>query len=314
MRFLYHALPTRELRWGQDGRYRPESLAREGFIHTSYRDLVLESARLYLPPGEPISILAVDPRRLDVPVEIVETPRGPMPHVRGAIPVDAVRVLTAEAALAAPDVVRGSAIGLCAFAGMELLDLVGPLDVLARLGGMGFDPTATCEVIAISRPASGSGAEDVVVWEGSSASLRAARYRPALDGFDVLVIPGGDGARALAEDAALISYLGSYPENRLLASVRNGALLVGALGRLRGEPATTRRSALGARAAFGATATESRVVDAGNIITSGPAGGIGAGIDVGIRLVRRLYDDATAAAIAAEIELPFVRPSVAASG
>lgn len=96
-RWLFHVVPSDELRWDGDGRYRPPSLEREGFIHASFRDAVLESARLYFPPDARLSVLAIDPRRLDVPVDVVETPRGPMPHVRGAIPRDAVHVVSLEA-------------------------------------------------------------------------------------------------------------------------------------------------------------------------------------------------------------------------
>ena len=89
-RWLYHALPKGE--WGRVARavreYAPESLAREGFVHASYRDAVAESARLYVKP--PCVILRIDPRLLESRVEVAATPRGPMPHVRGPILRDAV--------------------------------------------------------------------------------------------------------------------------------------------------------------------------------------------------------------------------------
>ena len=76
---------------------------RKGFVHCSYRDAVVESARLYF-PGERPAILRIDPRLLDVPLVEAATPRGPMPHVHGAIPPEAVReVLTLEDVAAAPD-------------------------------------------------------------------------------------------------------------------------------------------------------------------------------------------------------------------
>jgi hypothetical protein len=34
--------------------------------------------------------LQIDPRRLDVPVAVVQTPRGPMPHILGPVPGRAV--------------------------------------------------------------------------------------------------------------------------------------------------------------------------------------------------------------------------------
>ena len=103
MRWLFHVLHASDVSWGSDGRYRPASLADEGFIHASYQDAVLESARLYFPAGADLRVLAIDPRRLDVPVEVASTPRGPMPHILGAIPRDAVRILAVEEVIEHPD-------------------------------------------------------------------------------------------------------------------------------------------------------------------------------------------------------------------
>jgi len=299
MRWLFHVLPTREISWGSDGRYRPASLAREGFVHASFRDVVLESARLYFPKDVALSVLAIDPRRLDVPVEIAETPRGPMPHVRGPIPCDAVRILSLPDVPEHPDRVTGARIGLCAFEGMTLLDLVGPLDALSRIASMGFDPTASCEVIGLTRPRRDETVVDVAVWRGSGAALLAGRYRPALDAFDVLVVPGGPSTRGLVEDAALTSYLASFPKNRLLASVCTGALLIGAAGRLEGKRATTHASAHDELARYGAVAVRERVVDEGNVVT---AAGVTAGIDLGLHLARRLEGREVAEAIAERME------------
>ena len=301
MRWLYHVLRAEEVGWESDGRYRPASLEREGFVHASYRDLVLESARLYFrESADRLRVLAIDPRRLDVPVEVARTPRGPMPHVRGAIPCDAVRVLSLEAVPSEPDVVSGTRIGLAAFGGMTLLDLVGPLDALSRIASMGFDRATSCEVFALTRPADDETVIEVDVWRGSGMTVRARRYRPPLDGFDVLVVPGGPAVSSLLDDASIASYLGSYPPNRLVASVCTGALLLGATGRLAGKRATTHRTALAALAALGAIVREERVVDEGQIVT---AGGVTAGVDLGLFLVRRLAGDAAADAIAERMEI-----------
>ncbi len=94
LRWLFHVLTADDLATWQGGtRYRAASLDREGFIHASYRDVVLESARLYFPPDAELRVLVIDPRRLDVPVHVADTPRGPMPHIHGSVPADAIRVL-----------------------------------------------------------------------------------------------------------------------------------------------------------------------------------------------------------------------------
>ncbi len=87
-RWLYHVRLRGE--GGDLPRYAPSSFAREGFVHASYAPSVLESARLYFPAGAALELVQIDPRRLDVPVVEADTPRGPMPHVHGTIPRDAI--------------------------------------------------------------------------------------------------------------------------------------------------------------------------------------------------------------------------------
>lgn len=102
MRWLYHL--TLEAPAGHEP-FAPPSLTTEGFVHCSYRDAVLESARLYFAGREPL-LLRIDPRRLDVPVVDEPTPRGPMPHVFGSIPARAiVETSTLSAIATAPDLI-----------------------------------------------------------------------------------------------------------------------------------------------------------------------------------------------------------------
>ena len=155
--------------------------------------------------------------------------------------------------------------------------------------------------MALTKPPEDHTVVDVTVWGGWGAQLRAARYRPALDAFDVLVVPGGPGTRQLAKDDAVLDYLRSFPKNRLFASVCTGSLLLGATGRLEGKRATTHSSAIDDLAKFGATAVKDRVVDEGQIVT---AGGVTAGIDLGLHLVRRLAGEGVAIAIAKQMEIP----------
>jgi cyclohexyl-isocyanide hydratase len=289
MRWLYHLVPRRDA--GGDGPYAPHSLAAEGFVHASFRDEVLESARLHFAPGEDLVALRIDPRRLPARLEIAATPRGPMPHVHGPVPRDAIREAVELSAIgAAPERVTGTRIAFVAFAGMTLLDLVGALDPLSRIASMGFDPTTTCTLVR---------ATDAPAWADAGAALEVAEERPPLDGYDVVVVPGGFGTRALERDAEVIAWLAAYPENRLVASVCTGSLLLGAAGRLRGRRATTHHRQLGRLAEYGATAMRERVVDEGQVVT---AGGVTSAIDLGLNLVRRLEGDEVAGAIAAQME------------
>ena len=84
-RWLYHVLRVEE---DLGDPYTPRSLAAEGFVHCSWQPDAAESARRYFTPDARIHVLRIDPRQLVV--EVADTPRGPMPHVYGAIPRSAV--------------------------------------------------------------------------------------------------------------------------------------------------------------------------------------------------------------------------------
>jgi cyclohexyl-isocyanide hydratase len=295
MRWLFHALP-RGIPLG-DSPYAPEALAREGFVHASYRDVLAQSVRAHMGHVPAVDVLQIDPRRLGPRVEVAETPRGPMPHIHGPIPRDAIAAVISfeefERTVASwPDRVTGTRFAFVAFEGMTLLDLVGAYDPVSRIASMGFDPTSTCEIIC----AHGSSA-----WSHAGVEIVAERVRPPLGEFDVLVVPGGHGTRVLEHDPSLVAWLASFPENRLVASVCTGALLLGAAGRLKGKRATTHHTAHHRLADYGATLAPGRVVDEGQLVT---AGGVTSAIDLGLYLVRRLEGDAVADAIAAQMEWP----------
>jgi len=218
-----------------------------------------------------------------------------MPHIHGTVPRDAIAEVYEEAAFAraidrAPDAVTGTRFGFVAFAGMTLLDLVGPLDAVSRIASMGFDETSTCVVVSAHEDA----------WRRFEAELRVARVRPPLDEVDVLVVPGGLAARKLVHDRAIVDWLASFPSRRLVASVCTGALLLGAAGRLGGRRATTHASAMGLLVEYGATAIDARVVDEGDVVT---AAGVTSGIDLGLHLVTRFMGADVARRVAKQMEV-----------
>ncbi len=290
MRWLYHLttlLPSTD-------DYAPESLATAGFIHCSYKPAVRESAGLYFKPDQRLVVLCIDPRRLTAEITIANTPRGPMPHVHGPIDRDAIReVITLDDLDSRPDEVRGTRFAFYAFKEMTLLDLVGIHDPISRLASMRFDDETTCTIVCDV---------DGDAFHMNGASLRTNVVRPDLSLFDVLVIPGGPGTRALEKDANVIQWLRTFPTNRLVVSVCTGALLVGAMGRLQGKGATTHASAIARLPEYGATLAAGRVVRDGQVITSG---GVTAGIDAGLYLVRHLMGEEVMTKIATQMEHTF---------
>jgi putative intracellular protease/amidase len=189
---------------------------------------------------------------------------------------------------------------LLVFDGFDDLDTVGPLEVLSNAG---FAP-------ALVRPA------------GTATTIRSAHgLRLTVDDQltleappQLLLLPGGgwlDGAAGVRDQTetelpALLAQL--HARGTVLASVCTGAMLLAAAGLVRGRPAVTNHNALTDLEAAGADVrADARVVDDGEIVT---AGGPGAGLDLGLRLVARFRGDEVAAVVAAAIEHRPVGPVV----
>jgi uncharacterized protein (DUF952 family) len=103
VRWLYHVLGADV---AIDDPYAPPNFVQDGFVHCSFRDEVVTSARLYFPAGAALRVLQIDPRRVGCELRVVETPRGPMPHLHGAIPRAAIVCARAlDQMREAPDVV-----------------------------------------------------------------------------------------------------------------------------------------------------------------------------------------------------------------
>lgn len=183
------------------------------------------------------------------------------------------------------------------FSGVEELDVIGPLEVfgLARQRGL------PVEVALATHEPGGSvrGVHGAVFAElaGFSESTRA----------DVIVVPGGawlsggdGGARRAVRENILPRILSHhFSLGSTLASVCTGAFLLEAAGLLTGVPATTHHLAMDDLRAHGVTCPGGRVVDAGQIITSG---GIASGIDLALHLLDRHFGESEAIGVAELME------------
>ncbi|MDR6292279.1 MULTISPECIES: GlxA family transcriptional regulator [Inquilinus] len=125
---------------------------------------------------------------------------------------------------------------MLAFPGVELLDVVGPLEVFAAATALqrdaGAPPGYAVEVLA---------ARAGPVRATSGLSVLADRgLDEAGDGIDTLLVAGGAGIEAAVADAALVAWLrGMAPRVRRLGSVCTGALLLAEAGLLDGRRAAT---------------------------------------------------------------------------
>jgi transcriptional regulator GlxA family with amidase domain len=170
-------------------------------------------------------------------------------------------------------------IGILLFDDVEELDAIGPWEVLAwwcaRFPDDGWAVTTFSHDGGIVRCAKGLR----VVPDHSDDTV------PALD---VLLYPGGRGARTRIDDEAELAWLRDQRAKvPLLASVCTGSLVFAKAGLLSGRPATTHWGTLDRLADLDPTIDvrrDDRFVDDGDVITSA---GISAGIDMALHLVAR---------------------------
>ncbi|GII77498.1 glutamine amidotransferase [Sphaerisporangium rufum] len=166
------------------------------------------------------------------------------------------------------------------------LDAVGPYEVLKFLPG--------AEVVFVA--AEPGPVRDMDGW----LTLAATAAFADVDSCDVLLVPGGPGARALLADEPLLGWIRRMHEaSTWTTSVCTGALLLGAAGLLDGLAATTHWGATDVLESFGATYTPERVVFQGKIVT---AAGVSAGIDMALALADRLAGPTVAQAVQLVIE------------
>ncbi|MEO3797136.1 DJ-1/PfpI family protein [Nonomuraea sp. B10E15] len=166
------------------------------------------------------------------------------------------------------------------------LDAVGPYEVLK------FLPDAEIVFVA-EKPGP---VRDVPKWLAISADAAFAD----VDSCDVLLVPGGPGARGLLQDDDLLGWIRRMHEGSVwTTSVCTGSLLLAAAGLLDGLSATTHWAAVDVLESYGAAYTPERVVFQEKIVT---AAGVSSGIDMALTLAARIADQTTAESIQLAIE------------
>lgn len=166
------------------------------------------------------------------------------------------------------------------------LDWVGPHDVLNSL------PDVECLTVAAEA--------GPVPNETGNLEVLAAKSMDEVDSAEVLIVPGGLGNRVVLEDQPLLDWVRRIHETTTYTtSVCTGSLILAAAGLLEGAPATTHWLERDLLAELGAKPVPDRIVEHGKVIT---AAGVSAGIDMGLRLIQRIYGDEAAQAVQLGIE------------
>ena len=141
------------------------------------------------------------------------------------------------------------------FDGITPLDATGPSEVLGKLPGAEFRMVAK--------------EKEEVRTKGQSLAMIADYALADVAKPEILVVPGGPGAGAMAGDGVVTDWLSRAHETTTwTTSAYTGALILGGAGVLKGLKATTHWRAMDDLAAFGAQATDQRVVRDGKVIAA----------------------------------------------
>ena len=175
---------------------------------------------------------------------------------------------------------------------MTALDFVGVYDPLTRLHSMRVMPEFEWALCAFTQE----------ITDDRGLRFAPDKVAEPLDGYDLIVVPGGFGTHSLQHDDAFLDWLRTADAVPLKTSVCTGALLLGAAGFLNGKRATTHPNNFDELAPYGTHVIDARVVDEGDVVT---ARGVTSAIDLGLHLVERLAGEAARTRIAKQMDYPY---------
>lgn len=167
--------------------------------------------------------------------------------------------------------------GILIFDGVEELDFAGPWEVLTVARKEGDRVLTIAEALS------------PITCSKELRVLPDASFGDAPP-LDVLLVPGGIGARERVDDPATVDWIKSAAAGATwVTSVCTGALLLHAAGLLAGRRVTTHWAYVDHLRELGdvTVVDDERYVQDGNVVT---AAGVSAGIDMALWLVGQLYD------------------------
>ena len=172
-------------------------------------------------------------------------------------------------------------IAILIFDGAEEMDFVGPLEVLAAAAE--DDPEWQVVTVAAKR--------DPITCEKSMRVIPDKIYSEVTTA-EVVVIPGGSGARREIENAATVQWLEAMaPDCMWMTSVCTGAFLLAGSGIARGRKITTHHRFIEQLKKLGGADVKEgvRFVSDGNLVS---AGGVMSGIEMSLWLVEQIWGSA----------------------
>lgn len=193
-------------------------------------------------------------------------------------------------------------VDIVVYRGLDEMDALGPLEVFRSAEAAGADITTRL----VTRTAT-----DEVTGAFGLRFRPDGTYEP---GADIVVVPGGGwaartarGAWAEAQEGSWLPLLADAARHvGVMAGVCTGTMLLAHAGVVGTHRAATHHTALEELAATGAQVVNDRVVDDGELVTSG---GVTAGIDLALWVVERFYDRQLADRLARRMEYQRGRPT-----
>lgn len=172
-------------------------------------------------------------------------------------------------------------VGILLFDDVELLDFAGPYEVFGVADEL--NNHSLFDVFTISD----NGMEIRTVHGQLVRPAYSTQNSPRID---ILVIPGGDGTRAVTRNQALLGWIReTYNQAEITCSVCSGARIPAVLGLLDNKEFTTHHAVVDDVLAIAPKSiyrNKMRFVDNGRLMT---AAGISAGIDLSLYIVEKLH-------------------------
>lgn len=176
-------------------------------------------------------------------------------------------------------------LGVVVFNGFELLDIMGPLEMLGQIR------RDRLQIVIVSKEAG-----EIRAAQGTrTVADYGLNDAPELD---ILLVSGGNVYGAMQNEEILAWLRERGEKAQIVTSVCNGALLIAKAGLLDGRRATSNKAGFAQTEKAGTNVTwvrEARWVDDGNRITSS---GVSAGMDMALHLIARLFGQEEAERIA----------------
>jgi transcriptional regulator GlxA family with amidase domain len=177
-------------------------------------------------------------------------------------------------------------IAILVFDGITALDAIGPYEVLRSVPGW--------EVQFVGKQ------RGEVRADSGALGLSADHALADVGTADVVLVPGGQGNRALLDDEEVLGWLRRLDEGtKWTTSVCTGSLVLGAAGLLEGKRASCHWAFLEDLREYGAEPVQGRYVEDGKLLT---AAGVSAGIDMALHLVGQEVGPEMAQAVQLGIE------------